>query len=180
MARRKQVRKKLRSSRGAKARWRLRLSAAKTTRARKGKGTDRSRKKPRRAGPRSRAGAAKRRTRRAKPAALPRVKWISSRAEHEDYPGQTLRTDDHEVIQTWAEERGAIPASVPGIRFQGRRGLLRLDFPNRGDRGLEHIDWDVWFDAFDARKLEFVFQEHARDGSRSNFFQLDVPERAWR
>ncbi len=39
------------------------------------------------------------------------------------------------------------------------------------------FDWEHWFATFDERKLVFVFQEHKSDGSQSNFFQLDNPDR---
>lgn len=106
-----------------------------------------------------------------------RAKWIHSPDEHEDHPGQSLATRNHEVIQHWAEERGAGPATVPGTEHDGRVGVLRLNFPGYGGRELEEIDWEDWFETFDERELVFVFQEHKSDGSQSNFFQLDNPDR---
>lgn len=106
-----------------------------------------------------------------------RAKWIHSPDEHEDRPGQSLATRSHDVIQSWAEERGAVPATTPGSWHDGRPGVLRFDFEGYGGRRLEEISWDEWFSSFDQRKLVFLFQEHKRDGAQSNFFRLDNPKR---
>lgn len=97
---------------------------------------------------------------------------ITRPEEHEDHPGETLVTRDHDVIRRWAEARGAKPATVPGSEHDGHLGVLTFDFPGYGGENLEHVSWDEWFKAFDARDLEFVFQEHKSDGSESNFFRL--------
>ncbi len=101
---------------------------------------------------------------------------ISSPDEHEEYEGKTLVTKDHDVIKRWAEERGAIPATVSGTWHGDRPGVLRFKFsgPNQG---LEVISWEQWFGTFDERNLNFIYQEHKRDGSDSNFFRLENPER---
>ncbi|HEX6965103.1 MAG TPA: hypothetical protein VF166_04820 [Gemmatimonadaceae bacterium] len=106
-----------------------------------------------------------------------RARWIHSPNEHEDHPGQTLATRDHEVIMHWADERGAVPATVPGTEHGDRAGVLRLNFPGYGGGSLEQIGWDDWFAPFDERDLVFVFQEHTSDGSQSNFFHFDNPTR---
>lgn len=97
--------------------------------------------------------------------------------EHESRPGETLVTRDHDVIRQWAERRGAEPASVPGSEHDGRRGVLRFDFPDYGGQELERVSWDEWFATFDERNLEFVYQEHKTDGADSNFFILRNPDR---
>ena len=106
-----------------------------------------------------------------------RARWIDSPEDHEEHPGQSLATRHHEVIKTWAEERGGHPATVPGTEHQGRPGVLRFDFPGYGGRALEIISWDEWFKSFDERDLVFVFQEQKANGRQSNFFMLDNPER---
>ena len=106
-----------------------------------------------------------------------RARWIHSPGEHEDHPGQSLATREHAVIQHWAEERKATPATVPGSEHGDHAGVLRFDFPGYGGGKLEHISWDEWFKPFDERQLVFIFQEHKSDGSQSNFFHLDNPER---
>lgn len=105
-----------------------------------------------------------------------RAKLIESINEHEDYPGQSLATKDHDVIMRWAEERKARPATVEGTEHQRRPGVLRFDFPGYGDT-LKTIAWDEWFETFDARDLTFIYQEHLKNGNQSNFFVLTSPHR---
>jgi hypothetical protein len=100
---------------------------------------------------------------------------ITSPEEHEEYPGQTLITRDHEVIRRWAEERKAKPATVPGTEHDGHLGVLTLDFPGYSGDRLQEVTWDEWFRTFDERGLRFIFQEHKKDGSQSNFLRLENP-----
>ncbi|SRR5579884_1204884 len=106
-----------------------------------------------------------------------RAKWIDSPDDHEDRNGQTLATRNHEVIQKWAEARGAMPATVAGTEHGDRAGVLRMNFPGYGGDDLQEISWDEWFRPFDERNLVFLFQENKSDGSESNFFRLDNPDR---
>ncbi|MQA95755.1 MAG: hypothetical protein GEV11_14285 [Streptosporangiales bacterium] len=102
--------------------------------------------------------------------------WQETRAgTHEDHPGQTLVTTDHEVIHRWAEERGAVPARGPGTGPDDTQGTLRFDFTDGGD-GLEPVSWEDWLDTFDRRGLRFIYQEHLRSGRTSNFFRLERPD----
>jgi hypothetical protein len=105
------------------------------------------------------------------------ARWISSLDEHEDHHGQSLVTRSHEVIQRWAEERDAVPATVPGTEHGDLLGVLRFNFPGYGGRELRKVSWEEWFRTFDARDLVFVYQEHMKNGSQSNFFRLDNPRR---
>jgi hypothetical protein len=102
---------------------------------------------------------------------------VTSVDDHEEHAGETLVTRDHEVIQQWAEERGATPATVSGTEHGDHLGVLRFDFPGYGGDTLEHVSWDEWFKTFDDRGIEFVYQEHKSDGSDSNFFRLRNPDR---
>jgi hypothetical protein len=106
-----------------------------------------------------------------------RAKWIESPDEHEDYPGQTLATRNHDVIRRWAEERQAQPATVPGTEHDGRPGVLTFDFPGYGGERLKHVSWDEWFRTFDERNLVYLFQERLNNGRPSNHFHFDSPER---
>ncbi|MCO5994163.1 hypothetical protein [Actinoallomurus rhizosphaericola] len=101
---------------------------------------------------------------------------VTSPEQHEERPGKSLVTTDHEVIRHWAEERGAHPATPPGSEYEGRPGRLLLDFPGYGGQDLESISWDDWFATFDERGLNFIYQEHRADGSPSNFFRLENPD----
>jgi hypothetical protein len=101
---------------------------------------------------------------------------IDSPEEHEDRPGRSLVTTDHDVIRQWAEERGAKPATVPGSEYGGRPGRLLFDFPGYGGQDLQEVSWDDWFGTFDERELNFLYQEHKKDGAPSHFFRLENPK----
>jgi hypothetical protein len=106
-----------------------------------------------------------------------RARLIRSPEDHEDHPGQTLATRTREVIQHWAKERGAEPATVEGTEHDGRPGVLRFIFRDEGDSKLKKISWDEWFKPFEERNLVFLFQEHLKNGKQSNFFHMDNPDR---
>ncbi len=105
------------------------------------------------------------------------AKWISNKDEHEEHNGQSLATRNHDVIMKWAEERDAVPATVPGTEHGDQLGVLRFNFPGYGGRELREVSWEEWFKPFDARDLVFVYQEHMKNGNQSNFFRLDNPKR---
>ncbi|CCF84239.1 hypothetical protein [Nitrolancea hollandica] len=105
------------------------------------------------------------------------AKWINAVDQHEDHPGQSLATRSHAVIEHWAKERNAVPATVPGTEHEDRAGVLRFNFPGYGGRKLKEISWQEWFKTFDDRQLVFIFQEHMKNGNMSNFFQMDSPFR---
>lgn len=102
---------------------------------------------------------------------------VESPGEHEEREGRSLVTTDHDVIRQWADARDAKPATVPGTEHDGHLGVLRLDFPGYGGDDLRSVSWDEWFRTFDARNLNFIYQEHKADGSTSNFFRLENPDR---
>lgn len=88
-------------------------------------------------------------------------------------------TRDHNEIRKWAEARGAVPAEVKGTERDGEAGILRLEFPNapnRNDSELEEISWDDFFQKFDERGLELVYQDQTAEGAKSNFNKLVCPE----
>ncbi len=101
-------------------------------------------------------------------------KEINSPKDHEEKLGQTLVTQDHNVIKSWAEKRKAVPSVVETTDDKDNKsvGVLRLDFPGYGGQRLKEITWEEWFEAFDKNKLKFIYQEHKSDSSDSNFFKL--------
>ena len=101
---------------------------------------------------------------------------VTSPDDEPEREGRSLATTHHEVIKQWAEARNGVPATVPGTEHEGRAGVLRFDFGGDND-DLRHISWEEWFETFDARRLNFIYQEERSDGSQSNFFRLDNPER---
>jgi hypothetical protein len=101
---------------------------------------------------------------------------VTSLDDDPERPGRSLATTSHEVIRKWAEERQGVPATVEGTEHGDHLGVLRFDFG--GDSGnLRHVSWDEWFETFDARKLNFLYQEERKDGNQSNFFRLESPDR---
>lgn len=82
-------------------------------------------------------------------------------------------TTDHDEIRRWVEERGGYPAHVKRTGGKGDLGMLRIDFPGfSGEESLERVDWDSWFEAFDANGLAFLHQDETADGSESRFNKL--------
>jgi hypothetical protein len=76
-------------------------------------------------------------------------------------------TTDHDVIRKWAEARGGRPARVKGTGGGDDAGLLRLDF-GKPEETLEAIDWDEFFETFDASGLALVYD----DDPESRFSKL--------
>ncbi len=82
-------------------------------------------------------------------------------------------TTDHDTIRRWTEERGGRPAAVHATHKGGETGILRIDFPNRGDDGaLDTIEWDAFFETFEKEKLAFLYQDKLKDGATSRFFKF--------
>jgi hypothetical protein len=105
------------------------------------------------------------------------AQWISRPDEHEDHPGKSLATRNHDVIMQWADERGGRPATVEGTEKGDRLGSLRIVFDESVSDRLREVDWEDWFRTFDERNLVFIYQEHLKNGNQSNFFRLDNPDR---
>ncbi|MBW3653867.1 MAG: Rho termination factor N-terminal domain-containing protein [Actinobacteria bacterium] len=101
---------------------------------------------------------------------------VTSPDDDPERPGRSLATTHHEVIKQWAEERGGVPATVEGTEHGDHLGVLRFDFGGEAEN-LRHVTWDEWFQTFDARRLNFIYQEERSDGRQSNFFRLESPER---
>jgi hypothetical protein len=101
---------------------------------------------------------------------------VTSPEDEPEREGRSLVTTHHEVIKQWAEERNATPATVSGTEHDDHLGVLRFDFG--GDsKDLQHVSWDEWFKTFDERRLNFIYQEQRTDGTDSNFFRLENPNR---
>ena len=84
--------------------------------------------------------------------------------------GESQTTTDHETIRRWVEERGGRPASVKDTGSTDDPGILRIDYPDRGDdEALEEISWEEFFEAFEANQLAFLYQEETADGEQSRF-----------
>jgi Rho termination factor, N-terminal domain len=101
---------------------------------------------------------------------------VTSLDEEPEREGRSLATTSHEVIRRWAEERNGVPATVEGTEHGDHLGVLRFDFGGDNER-LRHVSWDEWFGTFDARELNFIYQEERKDGRQSTFFRLESPHR---
>jgi hypothetical protein len=55
--------------------------------------------------------------------------------------------------------------------------VLRITFAEDGRSRLQEASWDDWFRTFDERQLVFLYQERKKDGTQSNYFRLDCPDR---
>lgn len=85
----------------------------------------------------------------------------------------TRQTQDHEEIRRWVEAHDGAPATVRGTGDEGEAGVLRIDFPGgAGEKELDHIDWNEWFDKFDESGLTFLYQEQKASAEDSTFFKL--------
>ncbi len=74
-------------------------------------------------------------------------------------------TRDHDTIRKWAEARGGKPAKV---QTKGEGGILRIDFQDPDDT-LTPIEWDEFFEIFDASDLAFLYQDKTASGDESRF-----------
>ena len=101
---------------------------------------------------------------------------IKSTGDRPERLGRSLVTTDHEVIRQWAKARRAVPSTVPGTDHDGHLGVLRFDFPGYSGDRLVEVSWAEWFEAFDKRRLNFIYQERRIGGELSNFFQLENPD----
>ena len=82
-------------------------------------------------------------------------------------------TTDHEVIRRWVESRGGHPATVKRTRRSGEPGLLRIDYPGfSGEKELQEIGWDEFFDKFEESGLAFIYQDKTASGRSSRFAKL--------
>ncbi len=74
------------------------------------------------------------------------------------------------AIRRWIEERGGRPARVKATGDSSDPGILRVDYPGRGDEeSLEESSWDDFFEALDENELHFLYQEETADGEESRF-----------
>jgi len=83
----------------------------------------------------------------------------------------SIRTIDHEIIQTWAEAREGRPSVVSATKSgegDTESGLLRIDFGAK-DEDFEEISWEEFFRIFEENNLTFLYQEETDDGEESRF-----------
>ncbi|TDC52994.1 hypothetical protein E1212_07590 [Jiangella ureilytica] len=110
----------------------------------------------------------------------PTHKAVSGPDEHEDQPGQTLVTRNHETIRAWAADRDGVPTMSEQLDGGGSRPVdLALELPDTEPAaGYERVSWERWLQAFDRYDMRFEFREHEADGSMSTSWSLDTSGRA--
>lgn len=82
-------------------------------------------------------------------------------------------TQDHRKIQTWAESRDGVPAKVEKTGGKDDVGLLRIHFPKASDdQQLQEIEWDDFFNEFDNKNLNFLYQDEKENGELSTFHKF--------
>ena len=80
-------------------------------------------------------------------------------------------TTDHDFIRRWVEKRGGWPSCVKGTGDTGDVGMLRIDFPGySGGDTLERIEWEPWFEKFEAEKLAFLHRDLEHDDGELDRF----------
>ena len=78
------------------------------------------------------------------------------------------KVTDHDTIRSWAEARGGEPAAVADTLSDGKKGArLRIRFEEEDE--LEKIDWDEFFEIFEANDLAVLLQGETSDGAKSRF-----------
>lgn len=81
-------------------------------------------------------------------------------------------TIDHDEIKNWVEARGGHPATVKGTS-RGKAGVLRIDYPGyKGEKSLQEISWDDFFEKFESDSLAFLYQEKTASGRKSRFSKI--------
>jgi hypothetical protein len=91
---------------------------------------------------------------------------VMAQARRKSVDYEAKRTRDHDTIRRWAEHRDGWPAVVDGTQ------ILRIDLNDPDgsqDENLRPVSWDQFFRVLDERRLEFLFQEHTREGRLSRF-----------
>jgi hypothetical protein len=88
------------------------------------------------------------------------------------------QTHNHEEIKKWVEKHEGIPTIIKGTDKKDEGGVLRIHFPSHSEKddNFEEIDWDRFFEEFDANKLDLVYQEKKADGGESTFHKFVARE----
>jgi len=82
-------------------------------------------------------------------------------------------TINHDEIREWVESHGGHPAMVKSTARNGRGGILRIDFPGfSGQRSLEEVSWEDFFDKFEESELAFLHRDQTASARPSRFNKL--------
>ena len=68
-------------------------------------------------------------------------------------------TTDHAEILRWADSRGAVPAEIRPLKFDGEPAVLSFLFGDLGEQKgeLGVISWEQFFALFDLMGLSLVY-----------------------
>ena len=87
--------------------------------------------------------------------------------------GGAKATIDHDEIREWVESHAGRPTIVNRTTRNGRGGILRIDFPGySGEKSLEEVSWDDFFEKFEDSQLAFLYQDQVQSGRPSRFNKL--------
>ena len=78
------------------------------------------------------------------------------------------KTSNPVIIRRWTEARGGHPARVVATPDPSALGI---SFDER-EATLELIGWESFFNVIHKRELDFVYEEVAKDGSKSRFYKF--------
>jgi hypothetical protein len=83
------------------------------------------------------------------------------------------QTHDHKTIQNWVEKRKGVPSKIKGTNKNEDEGVLRIHFPEHSKSdNFEEVSWEEFFAEFDAKKLDFLYQDKKADGETSTFHKF--------
>jgi hypothetical protein len=75
-----------------------------------------------------------------------------------DYGRYEGATVDHERIKRWVGGRNGTPGRVPSTA-SADAGVLRFEFPDADDDPFESLDWDAFFEQFEAEELALLYRD---------------------
>jgi len=113
------------------------------------------------------------------------IREVDRDSESRAPAGSVVVTGDPELIQKWARERGAEPATGEATRsgpatarhVQDGDAGIRFNYP--GAAPFRPISWDEWFDNFRRHELMFVYELQQPDGTPNGSYRL-VPRNTLR
>ena len=70
-------------------------------------------------------------------------------------------TTNHDEILRWADSRGAVPAEIHPLKFDGEPAVLSFLFGDLGAQAgeLAVISWEQFFALFDLMGLSLVYDD---------------------
>jgi len=98
-----------------------------------------------------------------------------------DKSARVIATRDHQIVQQWASDRHAEPAtgeatsSGPAtLDIRDGGSGIRFNFPGSGR--LRPISWEEWFENFDGHGLIFVYDNDADEGPTNRYRIVKVSD----